>query len=195
MADVTGRLAWTVALGAIALMLAGCDRNNSESVTPPDKLRATAQTARGGGAIDRTHKGSVLPDFTFVDPSGRSLSLSSLRGKPVLLNLWATWCGPCVQEMPTLDRIATENAATLRIVTVSQDAPGAPVSQFFQQNGFAKLEPWLDPDGKLDIHFGTGSLPTSVFYDADGREVWRLVGTRDWTTTETTALLLEGTLQ
>ena len=179
---------------ALILVLGACDRNNAEQVTPADQLRTTAQTARGG-TIDRTHKGSAIPDFTFRDSEGRSLSLANLRGKPVLINLWATWCGPCVQEMPTLDRIAADNTATLRIVTVSQDAPGAPVSAFFAQNRFSRLEPWLDPQGQLDIHFGTGSLPTSVFYDSKGREVWRLVGTRDWTTTETTALLLEGTLQ
>lgn len=180
----------------LAMLTAGCDRNGGgDAGQGRQGLRATAQTAVGGGTIDRSHKGTPLPDFTFSDPAGRKLQLTSLRGKPVLINLWATWCGPCVQEMPTLDRIAGENAAMLRIVTVSQDAPGAPVADFFRQNGLARLEPWLDPEGKLDIHYGTGSLPTSVFYDSEGREVWRLVGTRDWTTDETTALLLEGTLQ
>lgn len=185
-----------LAIMALALVLAGCDRNaGNEAGQSQQGLRATATTAVGGGTIDRSHKGTPLPDLAFSDPAGRKLQLASLKGKPVLINLWATWCGPCVQEMPTLDRIAGENAAMLRIVTVSQDAPGAPVGDFFRQNGLKRLEPWLDPEGKLDIHFGTGSLPTSVFYDSEGREVWRLVGTRDWTTDETTALLLEGTLQ
>ncbi|HVR91390.1 MAG TPA: TlpA disulfide reductase family protein [Novosphingobium sp.] len=142
--------------------------------------------------IDRSHKGSALPDFTFGDPAGRQLRLASLKGTPLLINLWATWCGPCVVEMPMLDKLAATRAGKLKVLTVSQDL-GQPqkVAVFFTDRKLAHLEPWLDPDNSLAQHYQAGTLPTTIYYDAAGREVWRFVGGHDWGSAETAKMLAE----
>lgn len=133
-----------------------------------------------------------MPDFTVTDPSGKSLKLRDLKGTPVLVNLWATWCGPCVLEMPMLDKLGVDNADNLRVLTVSQDMAGNDkVSAFFAERKFSKLEPWLDPDNNLGFHYNTGMLPTTVLYDAQGKEVWRMIGAHDWSSARTAAMLAE----
>ena len=144
------------------------------------------------GVIDRSHRGSALPEFTLKDPAGKELPLSSLKGKPVLINLWATWCRPCITELPLLDKLAKNQADSLRVLTVSQDSQNLEkVAPFLSDRGFASLEPWLDPQNDLSFHYGTGTLPTTIYYDAQGREVWRFVGERDWTDSESRDMLAE----
>ena len=133
-----------------------------------------------------------MPDFTFADPSGAKLRTLDLKGKPVLVNLWATWCGPCVLEMPMLDTLAGNHKDALRVITVSQDSGGAEkVAKLFAERKFIRLQPWLDPDNNLGFHYNTGVLPTTVLYDAAGREVWRIVGAHDWLSPRTDAMLAE----
>ena len=144
------------------------------------------------GVIDRSHRGSALPEFTLKDPAGKELQLSSLKGKPVLINLWATWCRPCITELPLLDKLAKNQANSLRVLAVSQDSQNLEkVAPFLSDRGFTSLEPWLDPQNDLSFHYGTGTLPTTIYYDAQGREVWRFVGERDWTDSESADMLAE----
>src|SRR5690606_34089128 len=134
------------------------------------------------GTVDRSHAGEALPDITVTHPNGTELLLASLEGEPVLLNLWATWCAPCVIEMPMLDEIAGMEG-TPRVITVSQDLKGADaVNPFFAERGFAHLAPWLDPQNDLSFHYGGGGavLPTTILYGADGKEVLRVIGGFDW---------------
>ena len=122
-----------------------------------------------------------MPDLTLTDPAGKTLRLTGQQGTPVLLNLWATWCAPCVKEMPLLDTLASDTQGKLRVITVSQDMQGAEkVGPFFAQRKFAHLEPWLDQGNALVFHYGAGNLPFTVLYDAQGREVWRVAGDLDW---------------
>lgn len=133
-----------------------------------------------------------MPDFTFSDLAGNKLRLPDLKGAPVLLNLWATWCAPCVAEMPLLDSLAGDMTGKLRVVTVSQDMQGtAKVAPFFAERKFAHLEPWLDTENDLAFHYGAGNLPLTVLYDAQGREVWRIAGDLDWSGAEARALVNE----
>lgn len=156
-----------------ALLLAGCDRE------APEQPQAEASAA--AGEIDRSHAGELMPAVQVRDPAGKPLNLGALQGQPVLLNLWATWCAPCVEEMPLLDALAAEYDGRLRVVTVSQDMQGAAaVEPFFAQHQFARLEPWLDKDTALSTELGGGVLPTTVLYDAAGSEVARVVGAFDW---------------
>ncbi len=142
--------------------------------------------------MDIANRGAAMPDFTFSDPSGAKLRTLDLKGKPVLINMWATWCGPCVLEMPMLDTLAAKHKDTLRVLTVSQDAGGADkVAKFYAARKFVHLEPWLDPDNNLSFHYNTGVLPTTVLYDANGREVWRIVGAHDWLGPRTDAMLIQ----
>jgi thiol-disulfide isomerase/thioredoxin len=189
----------------LALLAAGCDRQSGDKAQPqasgspataPTKNASVPGTAGQGigaltGTIDRSHKGEPLPDLTVKDPAGRALRLKELKG-PVLINLWATWCAPCVTELPLLDQLADDRAEALRIVTVSQDlGDGAKIAEFLKGKGLRHLEPWLDPKNDLIFRYGGGTLPTTVYYDAAGREVWRLVGGHDWSNAETAKLLAE----
>jgi len=181
----------TLAFGLIAA-LAGCDRQSAPD-SQPQEAAAPAAASEPAGTLDRSFVGEELPDFTFPDPQGNQLTLASLKGQPVLLNLWATWCAPCVVEMPLLDKLAGEYQGRLRVVTVSQDMKGAElVTPFFQQQGFEHLEPWLDTKSDLAFHYGGGAvLPTTILYDAQGKEVWRIVGEYDWQSEEAHALVGE----
>ena len=127
--------------------------------------------------------------MTLNSAAGGKLSLASLKGRPFLLNLWATWCAPCVKELPALDSLAKEGG--IRVVAVSQDSgdPNA-VARFLADRHLA-LAPWLDPQNDLSFHYATGTLPTSVLYDSQGREVWRFVGENDWTGEAAKRLLSE----
>ena len=133
-----------------------------------------------------------MPDFTVTDPSGKALKLRDLKGTPVLINVWATWCSPCKAEMPQLDKLATDTAGKLRVLTISQDIDGAAkVAPYYAEKKFAKLEPWLDPENNVGFFYETGMLPTTVLYDAQGKEVWRMIGAHDWSSARTAAMLAE----
>ena len=178
---------------AVALLAGACDRQSAEPAQQQENS-AAANDEQLTGTLDRTHAGAALPAVTVVDPSGTSLNLAEASGKPMLLNLWATWCAPCVVEMPMLDAIAGEMGDRLDVVTISEDMKGAEVvTPFFEQKGFAKLPRWMDPEMDLAFGFGGGgSLPLTVLYDAEGKEVWRMIGGFDWSSEEARALIEEG---
>jgi thiol-disulfide isomerase/thioredoxin len=172
----------------ITVIAAGCDRQS----TPPAQPGA-AQGGVPAGVIDRSRKGSRLPDLTFTDPSGKTLRLASLHGKPLLINLWATWCAPCVAELPTLDALAAREGQRLKVLTISQDGPKKDaVGSFLKQRGVKLLEPWIDPDLAMMTHYQAEVLPTTILYDADSREVWRAIGPREWGDAESAKLIAEG---
>ena len=132
-----------------------------------------------------------MPDLEFLDADDKPLRLANLTGKARLINLWATWCGPCVAELPQLDAIAASHPG-LRVLTVNQDTQKLEaVAPFLKAHGVTHLEPWLNPDNSLTFQFGAETLPATVLYDSAGREVWRTVGGRDWASADTAALLAE----
>lgn len=144
--------------------------------------------------LDTSHKGSAMPDFTLTDQTGKRATLASFKGKPLLVNLWATWCAPCVVELPMLDKLAADRAGRLEVLTVSQDMTNTEkVAPFLAAKGLTHLQPWLDPKNDLAFHYDAGTLPTTVYYDAQGKEVWRFVGGHDWTSAETARMLAAGT--
>jgi thiol-disulfide isomerase/thioredoxin len=129
--------------------VAGCDRESADK-SQQKETAATAPAAEDeaalNGMLDRSHKGEAIPDVSVDGPNGVKLNLSELKGAPVLINLWATWCAPCVKEMPTLDALAADRA-TPRILAVSEDLKGAAaVNPFLQEHQFLHLQTWLDPE-------------------------------------------------
>jgi len=177
-------------------LLSAC---GSEAPKQPAQESKTAERAPSGGqtpgaagVVDRSHAGAEATDTSFEDPDGNKTSLAAFAGRPVLLNLWATWCAPCVKELPTLDALQVREGKKLQVLTVSQDMEGrAKVEAFLAKAGFRTLEAWLDPDMELMADLGVSTLPTTILYDAKGNEVWRVTGDRDWTSGETAALLRE----
>ena len=134
-----------------------------------------------------------MPAVLLKDITGNQLNTGALQGGPVLLNLWATWCAPCVVEMPILDELAGEFGDALRVVTVSQDMQGADkVGPFFAKQKFANLHPWLDSENTLGFAVDGGVLPTTVLYDSEGREIWRVTGEYDWAGAAAREAIAEG---
>lgn len=148
--------------------------------------------ASATGTVVRTFAGTPLPAMQFSDADGNTIDLAAQDG-PVLINLWATWCAPCVVEMPQLDTLAAEMEGEMRVVTVSQDVRGAEVvTPFFAQKGFTQLEPWLDPDAQLSAQFTPeGLLPLTILFDAKGKEVLRVAGAYEWDSAEAIATIRE----
>ncbi len=179
----------------LSLMLAACSpaAEQDNEVAPDQPAAAGPAEPAPAGILDRSRAGSAAPATAFEDPDGGPATLADFRGKPVLLNLWATWCAPCVAEMPTLDRLAAREAGRLHVLTVSQDLDGREkVEAFFAKQGYRNLETWLDPQMALMTELKAGTLPTTVLYDSHGREVWRMVGMEDWMSGRTALLLKEG---
>ena len=184
------RLFAILALGLGAIAMAGCDRGATKAAQPQETSAAVKPMSR----LDRSRAGTALPAVTVTDPTGAELALPDLAGTPVLLNLWATWCAPCVTEMPLLDDLAGDYGKDLQVVTVSQDLQGAAaVEPFFATRDLPRLPQWLDPDNELAFGFGGGAaLPLTVLFDSNGEEVWRYYGDRDWASAESRALVEEG---
>src|SRR5688572_8630612 len=176
---------------ALALVVAGCDRQ-SEEAAQPEAAEAGGELA---GTIDRGFAGQAMPAVELTDPAGATLATAELKGTPVLINLWATWCVPCVTEMPMLDELAGELGDSVRVLTVSQDMSGAEVvGPFFAERKFAHLPQWLDPKNSLAVAYGGGSgLPLTVLVDAEGKEVWRVAGGYDWSSAEAREMIAEAT--
>lgn len=173
----------------MVLVLAGCDRPEGAPAQPG----ADAGAAKDAGfRIDRSQAGTAIPALTVKDPAGRTLDLGAQDG-PVLLNLWATWCAPCVKEMPQLDALAATLEGEVKVVTVSQDMRGAEVvTPFFAKGGYKRLEPWLDPETALSAQFTPeGVLPLTILFDASGKEVLRVTGGYDWSSPEAAKLIRE----
>jgi len=122
------------------------------------------------------------PDYSFTDADGRRTSLSDFKGKTVLLNFWATWCPPCIKEMPALDALQAElGGAAFVVVTVSLDRAGhADVAPFFTKTGIKNLPAYLDPKWQAMKTFNLKGLPTTLLIDKEGREIGRLEGEADW---------------
>ncbi|ANY20071.1 Thiol:disulfide interchange protein TlpA [Tsuneonella dongtanensis] len=179
------RLSLTLVLSAC--LVGACSRED------PAEPQAEAQGAALTGTIDRSRAGDLLPAVALAHPDGKELNTGALTGQPVLLNLWATWCAPCVEEMPLLDALAGQYEGKMRVIVASQDLQGAEkVVPFFAKAKYAHLEPWLDRETDLSTALGgDGVLPTTVLYDASGQEVARVVGGYDWQSPEAKALVDE----
>jgi peroxiredoxin len=111
--------------------------------------------------------GAEAPNFELADKSGKKVSLHSLRGKPVLLNFWATWCAPCVEEMPSLENLKKRVGDALQIVTVSVDEEWALVDKFFPKG--TALPVLLDTSKEVPKRYGSDKYPETFLIDSQGK--------------------------
>lgn len=181
-----------IAAGLATCLLAACDNGEVADPQAEESEEVSGKEALTG-TLDRNFAGEDIPAVTVTDPQGIELSLGELDGQPVLLNLWATWCAPCVVEMPLLDELATELGDDVRVLTVSEDLRGAEVVvPFFEERGFANLPQWMDAQNELAFAFGGGAvLPLTILYDGQGKEVWRVIGAYDWGSAQAREAVME----
>lgn len=121
------------------------------------------------------------PELAFTDLAGKPLALADFKGKFVLLNLWATWCQPCLKEMPSLAALQAKLGPALTVVALSEDRGGADVVEpFIAKLGLDRLPIYLDPKSAAIRALGARGLPTSVLIDADGQILGKVEGGADW---------------
>ena len=144
-------------------------------------------TATGGaasGALASLNKGAMaallikpnpvdLPDFTFADAAGKTRSLADFRGKVVLLNIWATWCVPCREEMPAFDALQTKlGGKNFEVVAINIDKGGPEkAAAFLKETGATNLALYTDPTGKLFATLKAVGMPTTLLIDREGRVI------------------------
>jgi thiol-disulfide isomerase/thioredoxin len=145
-----------------------------------------AALAAGGGEIRTgefipTMPPQPAPEVGFVDMEGKAAALGDFEGKLVLVNLWATWCQPCLREMPSLERLQAGLGGKLTILAISEDRGGAKIVEpFIAKLALDKVKIYLDPKSAVGHAFGARGLPTSVIIDAKGRVVGRVEGAAEW---------------
>ncbi len=123
-----------------------------------------------------------LPEFKVEDDLGRAVSLERFRGTFVLLNIWATWCPPCKEEMPSLNRLAAKFAPeNLKVIPVSIDLSGArAVRAFYKRMGLDKLPIYVDPSKDVMRSLGVVGIPTTILIDRTGLEIGQFAGAAQW---------------
>jgi thiol-disulfide isomerase/thioredoxin len=127
-----------------------------------------------------------VPEISFHDEQGNALTLEAWRGKIVALNIWATWCGPCRAEMPTLDRLqGLLGGDRFDVIALSIDRAGVGVvRRFFNEIGIELLAIFIDDTGRSARDLKVFGLPATIILGPEGRELGRLVGPAEWDTPE-----------
>ncbi len=185
MAVIARRSVLAAAGGAAAATLAAAMLLRKPAAPPVVTLTpdtpAEAVRLQSIAALHPVDPPRALPAITFVDGSGAVHALRDYAGKGVLLNLWATWCAPCVAEMPSLAALARAAGPDLVVLPLSTDRGGADVVQrFYRAHGIAGLPVLLDAKGAATEALGARGLPTTLIIDRKGRERARLEGGADW---------------
>jgi thiol-disulfide isomerase/thioredoxin len=131
------------------------------------------------------------PNLHFTDAAGRKLTLDAFRGRGLVVNLWATWCGPCVAEFPTLAAIAPQLALSkILVLPISIDAEGLKVVQpFYQTHAIRDVPILLDPDGSATDALNAAGIPITIIIDTQGRLVGTTQGASNWNTPRTIRLI------
>jgi cytochrome c biogenesis protein CcmG/thiol:disulfide interchange protein DsbE len=158
-----------VVLVALAALFIGWSLNR-EPLFKPDAL------------VGQTLPETVLPilEGGVAGPQNVDLRTAGV-GRPMIVNLFASWCAPCIAEMPQLDQLAAGRRGRMVVLPVSQDMEGwMAVNKFFSAGKFNTLEPYVDQPGSYAETIKAKGLPVSILYDEKGLEVWRVAGTPDW---------------
>lgn len=189
---------------ATLVLLAACQQQGpkAEQPTPQPGGAQTADTqaARPAGEplhgrFDTRHAGTPAPDLpleTTADGATDTIAdiVRANPGQPVLVNLWATWCAPCLKELPTLDALAAGTKGRLVVVPISQDMEGwRKVGEAFTPAKYPNLRTRVESQMQFGFKLGARGLPLTILYDAEGKEVWRYAGDRDWSAPDARARL------
>lgn len=125
--------------------------------------------------------GHSAPEFTLAGLGREKISLAGLKGRIVILHFWATWCPPCVPELPLMNRFAQRCGDDVHLIAASVDTCGAgKIEAFLKSHGLASLPVWLDPGGDVARRYGTVKFPETFIIDRDGRISEKYIGPVDW---------------
>jgi peroxiredoxin len=161
------------ALSSASALLAACSTGVAIPADLPANVAPSSQ-ALGAGQAGTVLSGDPAPDFSYIGADGRAVKLSDLRGKVVVLNFWATWCGPCRQEMPDLQKIADRHAGEVLVLGVNKLEEPAAIGPFARELG-VRFTLVANPAGDIAEAYGVRNLPTSFFVRPDGTiGEWRL---------------------
>lgn len=180
---VTAVLIAVTALGVATLVAAGLYRYYGAT--------ATATRSGKGFSFSALKNPKPVPALRFLDGESREMGLEAFRGKTVLLNIWATWCTPCREEMPALDRLQAKlGSSGFQVVPLSIDREGLPVVKaFYQELGLKALGVYVDQTGQAAQKLGAAGIPTTLLVDGDGNEIGRTVGPAEWDSEEVLQVL------
>ena len=178
----------SLALGLAALVsLAACGDGkvpNAQPETPqPANPSAQKSAASLHGSFDTSQAGNPAPGTPLeTSPAGKTETIADIAkanpGKKILVNLWATWCAPCLKELPTLNALAADSASQIVIVPISQDMEGwRVVTPAFKQ---PNLQTRLESQMQFGFALKAKGLPLTILYDDQAREIWRYAGDFDW---------------
>ncbi len=189
-----GLLTWALWVAAL-VGVAGAVYIIGQASTKTAPTVATVPVAEAGKAsfaskLSTPEAPTPAPDYAFYDSAGKPVKIADLKGKVVVLNVWATWCGPCKIEMPTLAKLAKAyEGQPVEVVAVSIDKPetAAAAKLFIAKN--APLGFYHDRDMKLPFKVNAPGFPTTVIYGKDGNEAARVAGDADWTAQEPRAVI------
>jgi thiol-disulfide isomerase/thioredoxin len=146
---------------ALLLIITACQPSELPNGTSPTTTSPTT-------TVEGSQAGNLAPDFALQDLEGQTVTLSDLRGSPVMLNFWATWCGPCRHEMPFIQQIYEEWLDKgLVLLTINLRETPAKVEEFMQSNGLS-FPALLDRDGSVSLEYNVSGIPTTFFIDKDG---------------------------
>jgi thiol-disulfide isomerase/thioredoxin len=130
------------------------------------------------------------PEISFTDIGGNTLTLGDFSRKLVIVNLWATWCQPCIKEMPSLTALQAKFGDRLALLAISQDRGGAKVVQpFIEKLGLEGLKPYLDPKSTVGHAFAVRGLPTTIVIDAESMVRGRVEGAAEWEAAKMLAII------
>jgi thiol-disulfide isomerase/thioredoxin len=179
-------------LTAAVLSLAACHQKSTQQQSAANESAAESGASEGIKGVHRQNKGKPIPDVNVLDAMGHETKLASLQdGRPLLVNLWASWCAPCVKELPTLQQLRNQRGGRLIVLPINQDMGPQKSVEAFLNDHKLNFVAYQDPKMALSGALGAEVLPTTVLYDANGKEVWRYVGDLDWTSPEAAKLLSE----
>jgi thiol-disulfide isomerase/thioredoxin len=186
----------------LPLFLAACDRETAPSgQAEPAKARksqpkpALGWKAQSGLKAELSYHfaGRAAPDASFTGADGREVALSDYAGRPLLVNLWATWCAPCKAEMPTLDALAATGRRPdyrdCRVAGSARDESRCAPFSIRRESSISN--PLPTPTMRCHRRLAAIALPTTILYDSQGKEVWRVVGGVEWDDAEIARLLDE----
>ncbi len=156
-------------------------------------LALAAGSCAAAEAPIATAEPKPLPELRFLDMAGVETGMEAFRGEVVVLNLWATWCAPCKEEMPALDRLAAAfEGQPVRVLALSVDrAPPERVQAFLDEVGVERLAVYRDPKAAATRALKVQGLPVTLLIDREGREAGRVVGIARWDGEEAFAAVRE----